>query len=91
MQRFAVIYSVQTRKTPYLGAIHAVIVGDSVGHLEYCQTSTIMRFHRLTLSWLRSLSYRNQSTDFQSTSMDWLLYDRGLSHERVQALKVFKS
>ena len=30
-----------------------------------------------------SLSYRNQSTDLQSKSMDWLLYDNGLRHERV--------
>ena len=37
----------------------------------------------LILSWQRPLSYRNQSTDFQSKSMDWFLYDNGLRHERV--------
>ena len=37
----------------------------------------------LTLSWPRSLSYRNQSIDLQSKSVDWFLYDRDLSHERV--------
>ena len=37
----------------------------------------------LTLSWWRSLSYRNQSTDLQSKSMDWFLYDRDICHERV--------
>ena len=37
----------------------------------------------LTLSRRRPLSYRNQSTDLQSKSMDWFLYDRGLRHERV--------
>ena len=37
----------------------------------------------LTLSWRRSLSYRNQSIHFQIKSMDWLLYDRDLRHERV--------
>ena len=37
----------------------------------------------LTLSWRRSLSYRNQSIDLQSKSVDWFLYDRDLSHERV--------
>ena len=39
----------------------------------------------LTLSWRRPLSYRNQSIDFQSKSMDWFLYDNGLRHERVNA------
>ena len=30
-----------------------------------------------------SLSYKNQSIDFQCKSMDWFLYDRDLRHERV--------
>ena len=38
----------------------------------------------LTLSWRRSLSYRNQSNDLQSISMGWFLYDRDLRHKRVQ-------
>ena len=29
----------------------------------------------LTLLWRRSLSYKNQSTDFQGKPMDWFLYD----------------
>ena len=37
----------------------------------------------LTLSWRRPLSCRNQSTDLQSKSMDWFLYDDGLRNERV--------
>ena len=37
----------------------------------------------LTLSWRRSLSYRNQSTDLYRKSMDWFLYGRDLRHERV--------
>ena len=40
----------------------------------------------LTLSLLRSLSYRNQFIDFQSKSMDWFLYDNGLRHERVNVV-----
>ena len=36
-----------------------------------------------TLSWRRSLSYRNQSIDLHRKSMDWFLYDRELRHERV--------
>ena len=30
----------------------------------------------------RSQSYRNQSIDLQSKSMDWFLYDRNPRHER---------
>ena len=37
----------------------------------------------LTLSWRRSLSYRNQSNVLQSKSMDWFLYDRDLYHKSV--------
>ena len=40
----------------------------------------------LTLSWRRPLSYRNQSMDLQSKSMDWFLYDNGLLYERVKWL-----
>ena len=36
----------------------------------------------LTLSWRGPLSYRNQSIDLQSKSMDWFLYDNGTRHER---------
>ena len=38
----------------------------------------------LTLSQRRSISYRNQSIDLQSKSIDWFLYDIGLRHERVK-------
>ena len=38
---------------------------------------------KLTLSWRRLLSYRNQSSDLLSKSMDCFLYDNGLRHERV--------
>ena len=31
------------------------------------------------------LSYRNQSTDLRSKSMDWFIYDNGLRHERVKS------
>ena len=40
----------------------------------------------LTLSWRRSLSYRNQSIDLLCKSMDWFLYDNGPRHERVNEL-----
>ena len=38
----------------------------------------------LTLSWRRSLSYRNHSIDLQSNSKDWFLYHGDLLHERVK-------
>ena len=37
----------------------------------------------LTLSWRRPLSYRNQSIDLWSKSIDRFLFDNGLRHERV--------
>ena len=38
----------------------------------------------LTLSWRRSLLYRNHSIDLLSKFTDWFLYDRGYHHERVK-------
>ena len=38
------------------------------------------------LSRRRPLSYRNQSIDLQSKSMDWFLYDNGLRLERVKRI-----
>ena len=39
--------------------------------------------YHLTLSRWRPLSYRNQSIDLQSKSMDWFLYDNGFGRERI--------
>ena len=44
-----------------------------------------MGYNDLTLSWWRPLSYRNQSINLQSKSVDWFLYDNGFRHERVNA------
>ena len=38
----------------------------------------------LSLSWRRFQSYRNQSVDLQSKSLNWLLYDRDSRHEKVK-------
>ena len=38
----------------------------------------------LTLSWQRSLSYRNQSIDLLSKSIDWFLYHKDIRHEIVR-------
>ena len=40
----------------------------------------------LTLSRRRPLSYRNQSIDLRSKSMDWFLYDNGLRLEKVNVI-----
>ena len=41
----------------------------------------------LTLSRRRPLSYRNQSIDLRSKSMDWFLYDNGLHLKRVKGIR----
>ena len=41
---------------------------------------------RLTLSWRRSLSYRNQIIDFHSKTMDWFLYYRAVGTSVVKEL-----
>ena len=40
----------------------------------------------LTLSWRRSLSYRNKSIDLLCQLMDWFLNDKGTHHEWVKRL-----
>ena len=53
----------------------------------FCIMSDKIQRVFLTLSWWRSLSYRNQSIDFLCKSMDWFWYDRGLRHESVKPKK----
>ena len=43
----------------------------------------------LTLSRRRPISYRNQSINFQSKSMDWFLYDIDLSREIFKLSELF--
>ena len=45
----------------------------------------------LTLSWQRSLLYRNQSIDFIFKSMDWFLHGRNLRLERVKSFKSLRA
>ena len=46
--------------------------------------SSAWSYCSLTLSWRRSLSYRNQFIDLTSKSMDWFLFGRVLHHGRVE-------
>ena len=57
------------------------IISKNENHFSY--KSKIQKTTKLTLSWRRPISYRNQSIDFRSKSMDWFLYYIGLRHERV--------
>ena len=43
----------------------------------------------LTLSWRWSQSHKNQSTDLQSKSIDWFIYDKDLHHEKVKGRQNF--
>ena len=47
-------------------------------------TGGVFTHSELTLSWRRSLFYRDQSTDLQSKSVDWFLYDRYFCHEKIK-------
>ena len=52
--------------------------------MKFLEKYIIMSIPELTLSWRRPLSYRNQSIDLFSKSMDWFLYVNGLCLERVK-------
>ena len=51
---------------------------------KYYPADKNIKRSQLTLSWRKSLSYRNQSTDLQSKSMDWFLYDTDLRHVTIK-------
>ena len=58
--------------------------------LFHCTPKKILRKNcSLTLSWRGLLSYRNQSIDLQSKSMDWFLYDNGPRRARVKDIEMF--
>ena len=50
-------------------------ISEKLAQINPCQINSFMT---------EPLSYRNLSTDLQSKSMDWFLYDNGLRHERVK-------
>ena len=58
------------------------------GRKSYLGPAEIVSFSSRSFSHLnqrrRRLSYRNQSIDLWSKSVDWFLYDNGLRHERVK-------
>ena len=76
----------------YLWYLPAKKVDDVVGWCSgswWCSGTVAHYFFlslelHLGLTRKRPISYRNQSIDLQSKSMDWFLYDIGLRHERVK-------
>ena len=61
--------------------VHSVrnAIGESISSTSIWNIGS-----QLTLSRRRPILHRNQSTDLQSKSMDWFLYDIGLRHERLK-------
>ena len=55
--------------------------GNSLKLVKFEWWNLSKMISKLTLSWRRPLSYRNQSTDLLRKSVDWFLYDNGLRHE----------
>ena len=52
-------------------------------HIYFLNNFSLRKTISLTFLCPSSLLYRNQSIDLLCRSMGWLLYDRGLCHERV--------
>ena len=83
----------RSENTPYLDTFHAVLGNQLIWklmllHIVWLFTTELdlsvqLNFVLLTLSWRRSLSYRNQYIDLLCKSMDWFLYDNGPCRERV--------
>ena len=46
----------------------------------------IENIRRSIISWGKSLSYRNQSFDLQSKSMNWFLYETDILYENVETV-----
>ena len=72
-----------------------VVYNSNKEYDEFLRSNSETSVHQrwlgaLTLSWRKSLSYRNQSTDFLWKSINWFLYDRDLRHKIVN-MWIFKS
>ena len=66
--------------------IEHVIAGWGVKSFQIRSFSShAYSFGNLTLSWQKSVLYRNQSLDLFCKSIDCFLYDRDLGYERVKA------
>ena len=73
--------------TIYFGAIVGYKILKHLyknNHVIQACTDSVEKLKSLTLSWWKSLSYRSQSIDLQSKSMDWFLCHRDFRHGRVK-------
>ena len=52
--------------------------------VRFVVTGVFKSVNKLTISWRRPISYRNQSIDLFRKLMDWFLYDIGLRHKRIK-------
>ena len=89
VQTFIIMYYERLIKVHFrlyisLGIICKTVIGRKHEWRFVYYFLLLSRFN-LTLSWRRPISYRNQSIDLRSKSMDWFLYDIGLRHERVKS------
>ena len=66
--------------------VRLVLKGLMVLYIVILYSFQVGGYQVLTLSWRKSLLYRNQSIDLQCKSMDWFLHDRDLRRERVKRL-----
>ena len=84
---------------PFVGYLRSCSLAASASNLNPISTFAFFDFirrygnetfswNRLTLSWRRPLSHRNQSIDLLGKSVDWFLYGNRLRHERVNKLNV---
>ena len=85
-KRQAVLFLPRDQKPSVLfQSIYFVRMFPFISELSSFLYSILLKYWKLfTLLWRRFLSYRNQSIDLQSISMDWFLYDRDFRHARVK-------
>ena len=63
-------------------SLFEILFSNAVKRYVSVALNACLPVFKLTLSWRKFLSYRNQSTDLQNKSMDFFLYDRDLRHEK---------
>ena len=57
--------------------------------LDWLFCIVLTNYITLTLSWWRSITYRNQFIDLLCKSVDWFLCDTDLRHERVTIILIW--
>ena len=73
---------------PCLYVISLLWFKEVILQIWFEEEKTSVQKEDLTVSWQRSLSYRNQSTDLHGKSMEWFLYVKDLLHENVNLSRI---